>query len=299
MEFDKLLYAFPSNLEYIMSNISDDVKKAVYEIRIRCDKPIILHTANGVRFLKRDGQVSLQPDSNCVFVGVIEMEVIFSRLCEQSLYSHENTIKNGYIPLRNGCRAGICGDFSDSTYNLRSVSSINLRIAREIANCDEYIFELMDNVPQSILIAGSPGSGKTTVLRELSRHFSDMHYCVNILDERGELAGMYDSKPTFNVGMCTDVISFRQKTDAANMAIKYMCPDIVAFDELSDDSQIMNRCAATGVVVFTTIHAKTLREVYIRLKNLGISRNCFDIIAVLDNSRTGNICEYVKKGFDK
>ncbi len=295
MEFDKLLYVFPSNLEYILANLNEEIKASVYEIRLRSDMPIVLRTSNGIMFLMRDGQVSSSSDDS-VKIGIIEMEVIFSRLCEQSLYSYENTIKNGYIPLRNGCRAGLCGDFSDSTYNLRSVSSINLRIAREIKNCDKHLFGIMGDTPKSILIAGPPGSGKTTLLRELSRRFSNMNYCVSLLDERGELAGMYDSKPVFDIGMNTDVISFRDKVDASRIALKYMCPDIIAFDELADDGNILNQSVSTGVTVFTTIHAKSLKDVYTRLKNLGISQSSFDIIAVIYGNQTGDIAEFIDKG---
>ncbi len=292
MEFDKLLYVFPSNLQYIMTNINDETKNSVYEIRLRSDKPIILRTSAGLKFLKRNGQVTCHCDSDCISIGVIEMEVIFSRLCEQSLYSYENTIKNGYIPLRNGCRAGVCGDFSDVSYNLRSVSSINLRIARQICGCEEHTFRLMNKSPKSVIIAGPPGSGKTTVLRELSRRFSDMHYCVCLLDERGELAGMHESKSVFDIGMNTDVIAFRNKVESADMAIKYLCPNIIVFDEIADDACIINRCVATGVSVFTTMHAETLGDVYTRLKLLGINKSFFNIIAVLNNEHFGDVREF-------
>ncbi len=293
VEFNKILYVFPSNIEYIMSGINNEIKNSVYEIRLRSDKPIMFKTENGTLFLKRDGQVSTLPDSECVCVGSIEMEVIFSRLCEQSLYSYENTIRCGYIPMRNGCRAGICGDFSDATFNLRSVSSLNLRIARAISDCDQYIHELIGDKPKSVLIAGTPGSGKTTVLRELCRRYSDMLYCVSVLDERGEIGGMYDSKPTFNIGMCTDVISFRDKRNASEIAVKYMCPDIIAFDELADDVEIIKRCSFTGVNVFATVHANSIRDVYKRLGNLCINPECFNIMVVLDSNRNGKLREFI------
>ncbi len=295
MEFDKLLYVFPSGLAYILSNLSEQIKTSVYEIRLRTDKPIAMRTLNGLLYLKRDGQVVSHFDSECICVGAVEMEVIFSRLCEQSLYSYENTIKNGYIPLRNGCRAGICGDFSDSTYNLRSVYSVNLRIAREIRGADEHIYGLMGLRPKSVLVAGVAGSGKTTVLRELVRRFSNNGYCLSLLDERGELAGMYDSRLAFDIGLNTDVIAYRDKASAANMAVKYMCPDIIAFDELADDSEIIRQCAATGVSIFTTVHAECISDAYSRLKQLCIKRECFDIIAVIKNDRTGNLYEFVKR----
>lgn len=295
MEFNKILYVFPSNLADIMAAVSDEVKNSVYEIRLRCDKPIVFRTSSGARFLRHNGQLTPVAHSDCVRIGSTELEVVFGKLCEQSLYSYENTIKNGYIPMRSGCRAGICGDFSDSTYNLRNISSLNLRIAHEASGCDGYIYKLIGAKPKSVLIAGPPGSGKTTVLRELSRRYSDMQYNVCMLDERGELAGMYDSKPAFDVGLCTDVISFREKSDASKIAVKYMCPDIISFDELADDSEIMKQCEATGVKIFTTVHAESMYDTHIRLNRLGISRDRFDLIAVLSNNRSGELVEFIKR----
>ena len=60
-----------------------------------------------------------------------DLEESFRRLCNNSVFAHENELKNGYIVMKNGSRAGVCGNICESG-NFRDVSSINIRIAREV-----------------------------------------------------------------------------------------------------------------------------------------------------------------------
>lgn len=295
MEYDDIMYIFPPALDRIMSRIDGIVKDTAYEIRIRCGLPIVIKSSAGTYFVGKNAQLLKSVSDKCAITERDEMDEVFSRLCEFSLYSHENTIKNGYIVMRNGCRAGICGNFSDSTYNLRSISSVNIRIAHQVKDCDKNIAELIGTSPLSVLIAGSPGCGKTTVLRELCKRYSDMLFCVSILDERGEIAAASSGRPFFNVGACTDIISYRSKREAAQMALKYMCPDIIAFDELTDDDGILKGCAAAGAKIFSTIHAENLEGAFLRMKVLNISSGYFDLIAVLSDGRNGSVSEFWKR----
>ena len=48
--------------------------------------------------------------------------------------------------------------------------------------------------------------GKTTLLRELVRRLSET-YRVGLLDERGEVAGVWEGVPEFDVGNRTDVLT--------------------------------------------------------------------------------------------
>ena len=59
-------------------------------------------------------------------------------------------------------------DSNGSVTSVRDVSSLNIRIAREKHGCSKEIYDaLFSSELQSIIIAGAPMSGKTTVLRDL------------------------------------------------------------------------------------------------------------------------------------
>lgn len=264
MDIESVEYALPKNLYIELFELNKI--KAINEIRLRVNKPLIAISKNERNIV-----------TSCNITKDVIAEV-FDNLCEHSLYSRESMISNGYISMRNGCRAGVCGSFSEKDYNLRDIQSINIRIAKQVENVDLPIYFLLNKQVKSVLISGHPCSGKTTVLRELCRRYSYVMNNVCILDEKGEIAGDFD------VGICTDVISYRNKVDSAKMALRFMNPDIIAFDELADDANIVNQCIKCGVKIFATIHADSIEDVCVRLNKMSIDINSFDLIVHLNKS---------------
>ena len=56
-------------------------------------------------------------------------------LCNFSVYSHTEEIREGFIPLKGGHRAGIAGKVvcdGETVRTITDISSINLRVAHEI-----------------------------------------------------------------------------------------------------------------------------------------------------------------------
>ena len=281
MDIEKIAYALPDSL-------LTPIKKACFnqsvaEIRLRIFKPVVVSIKNQKMYIKSDGVLSSSV-KDAILVTEDIISDVFARLCEYSLYSREDMISKGYITMHNGCRAGICGTFSEKEFNLRDVYSINIRIANQVDNADLPLFYLMNKRMCSVLISGPPCSGKTTVLRELCRRYSNMKYNVCILDEKGEIAGGTFSNQPFDIGLFSDVISFRNKSDSANMALKFMNPDVIAFDELADDINIIKNCEKCGVKIFATIHSDSIENAYKRLAKLGIDAECFDLIVQLDKN---------------
>jgi len=109
---------------------------------------------------------------------------------------------------------------------------------------------------ESVLIVSPPGGGKTTFLRELVRLTSLRGRRVSLLDERGELAAVWEGAPQFDLGPCTDILTGAEKAEGATMLLRAMNPEIVAMDELataSDAEAVLALCGC-GVRVFATAH---------------------------------------------
>lgn len=279
LDIEKIAYALPESLLSPLKKACSSSSVAELRIRLLCPLTVLIN--NEKLFIKNNGELT-DNDKDTVTITEEIIAEVFARLCEYSLYSKEDMISKGYIVMKNGCRAGVCGAFSEKDFNLRDVYSINIRIAKQIVNADLPIFYLMNKRLCSVLISGPPCSGKTTVLRELCRRYSNMKYNVCILDEKGEISGnsYFDGK--FNLGLFSDVILYRSKADASSMALKYMNPDVIAFDELADDINVLKNCEKSGVKTFATIHSDSIGDAYKRLDKLGIDADCFDLIVQLD-----------------
>ena len=175
-----------------------------------------------------------------------EILQIVERLCENSIYAYKKQLCEGYITIRGGHRVGISGTTvveNGEIINIKYITSLNFRIAREVLNCSNRIIgQVIDTKNQTIfntLIVSPPGKGKTTILRDLIRKLSNGITEINfkgktcgVVDERGEIAAMYRGIPQNDVGMRTDIIDNVSKAKGIKMLIRTMAPEIIACDEI-------------------------------------------------------------------
>ena len=79
---------------------------------------------------------SRQKNLGCgVIVGEHEIQEIFNRMCGGSLYAFEETIRQGYIPLRGGIRVGVCGSAAcenGKIIGVHTVTGLMIRIPHAI-----------------------------------------------------------------------------------------------------------------------------------------------------------------------
>ena len=81
-------------------------------------------------------------------VSQSEILQMLERLCENSIYAYKNQICEGFITVKGGHRVGIAGSCvieNGKIINVKYISSLNFRIAREIINCSTNILrEVID-----------------------------------------------------------------------------------------------------------------------------------------------------------
>lgn len=239
------------------------------ELRFRAGQPPSVKTGSGERALE------------LAAVTAAELREILSRAARYSVHSYAESLKNGFITLAGGHRLGVCGTAAmenGQVISVRGLSSLNLRIARQISTVrDEISPWLGEGAPQSVLLLSPPGYGKTTLLREWVRLVSDRGYTVAIADERSEVAALADGVPQFQVGRCTDVLENCTKKQAALMLLKTMSPALLALDEITapEDVEAVSLCAHCGTAVVASAHAAGLadlrrRPLYQELLRLGV-----------------------------
>lgn len=239
----EVLIYFPNSIYKILEQTLSqnlNIEENLQEIRIRVNRPILLKT--------RQADVVIDKT-------VTQSEILqtLERLCENSIYAYKNQICEGFITVKGGHRIGLTGTAvieGNKVINIKYITSLNFRIARQVLNCSDKILpEIINKENGTIyttLIVSPPGKGKTTILRDAIRQISNGIEKLNfkgktcgVVDERGEIAAMYKGIPQNDVGMRTDVIENISKAKGMKMLIRSMAPEIIACDEIGSNEDVI------------------------------------------------------------
>lgn len=259
MQFHRCLYGVGETINRILMFIDDGIKRQVQEIRLRAEKPLALTVRGESWFVGENSSVSKSTEK-AYRVTQKDIQESYKNLTQNSVYSHLKEIKQGYIAMRYGCRAGISGAYSQEG-GITHISSVNIRIAREKQGVADKLFAQYRG--SGVLITGRAGSGKTTLLRDFIRQLSNSGKRVAVVDSRGELSATYMGISYNDLGVNTDVLWGFEKDKGIEIALRTLYPNIIAFDEIGRTEEVerIRDCLYGGAHIITTAHIGSIKEI--------------------------------------
>lgn len=269
---------FPSSILLFLQGYIKD--KSIQEVRIKIQKPIIIELSKKEVVLN---YIATRED----------MKYILQRISNYSLYAYEEEIKQGFITIKGGHRVGLAGECvmeGGRIKTIKNISSINLRICKEVIGCSrdtfKYIYE-NSRVFNTIIIS-PPKCGKTTILRDIAKNLSEEGKKLAIIDERSEIAACYEGIPQMNVGIRADVLDNCLKSEGMIMAIRALSPQVLICDEIGTkaDIEALNMAFNSGVNIVVTLHGSSINDLYNRrvFEDL-IVNNIIERVIILGNSK--------------
>jgi stage III sporulation protein AA len=294
---EDLAQKLPPGIRSRIIGLHSDVRDELAEIRLRIGQPLALYMKGKQLFMRTDGSLTSGAENGCYIVTQTELILCVRSLCDYSLHTHEQEIREGFISIPGGHRAGICGTAvrtDKSILTVRDISSVNIRISRQSPGCaDSLITGILKNSLCGLLIAGPPGSGKTTLLRDLARQLSSgktgIYYRVAVLDERGEIGGCHNGIPQNDLGPGCDLLNGYPKGEGILGALRSLSPDVVICDEIGSPEEIGAVTAGinSGVTFLTSIHAASSEELVRRPQGVALLRTgAFHKLILLEGAQT-------------
>lgn len=265
---------FPKNLRNIAYRMPHSFRERGEELRIRTNRPLKAHMDGRTFCVNTDGSFS-ENGGFCVPHELVKE--CFDRFTEMSPYAFADELSNGYVTVGGGHRIGFCGKKYADT--MRDISSVNVRIAREVCGASEgcAVLPLCN-----MLVISPPGAGKTTFLRDAARRISDSGIRVCVVDERCEIGAVFHGVPQHDVGENTDILSGFSLAEGIIKVIRTMRPELIVTDEIGgeEDEAAIAAALKSGVKILASAHGDDKNDVF---RRLGKISGVFEKVVAIEN----------------
>ena len=295
-EYAQAVMGLPAPLREVLQKVPREIGDRVQEICLRLEAPVMLSTPQGEWFVTREGRVTPRATEDTLFCTRTQLSDAFQILCDFSVHTHQQELRQGYLAVRGGCRAGVAGTAvveNDRIQSVRSITSLCLRVARRHDGCARELARSLvhsaaggkASMLYSTLICGEPASGKTSLLRDLARGLSSGDYGeirrVAVVDERGELSGAGE------LPLC-DVLRGCPKAEGIQQAVRCLSPEVVLFDELGsrEETQAVLAGLNAGAAAIATAHCRDIGSLLRRPQiRMALEEGAFEKVVLLQGRR--------------
>ena len=194
-----------------------------------------------------------------------EINEIFFRLCQGSVYAYEEGIRLGYIRAKGGVRIGVVGSAvmnGEKIEAIHDISSLNVRLPIPPLGGISALVDSIANVKRGVLIFSPPGVGKTTFLRSIAYGLAtEKEKRIAVIDTNGELSFGLDAADGR-----IDLLDGYPRGIGIEIAIRAMNPHFVVCDEIGNpkDAQALLGAVSCGVKLLATAHGDRLEGLICR-----------------------------------
>ena len=94
MTYNEILRYFPRRISTRLEEVFKQTNYVIEEIRLRTERPIIIKHSKGEEILKTT-------------VSINEILETLQHICDNSIYTYQNQICNGFVTIKGGHRIGI------------------------------------------------------------------------------------------------------------------------------------------------------------------------------------------------
>ena len=254
-EWRQAAAALPERIRKAALLLPDAVSSRISEVRLYAGSPVRLTSVSGTLFLAPNGSANHRPGADALCASAAELEETVLRACGYAPHTVQAELSAGFLPLPGGHRLGVCGravrDTDGSVRTLTDFSALNLRVARFLPDAAAALCAaLFQNGLCSVILAGPPLCGKTTMLRSLAHRLSSgdcgEYYRVSVVDSRQEFSPL---------PYC-DVLLGREKADGVECALRTLSPQMIVCDEIADvrEVQALRRGFSAGCACAVSVH---------------------------------------------